>query len=386
MAGADPAPVHPSEGELLRRLRRAASEGCCSDMVIIGDFGKDQDDEKALAVAVALRRLGLIGELAVVANLSPALMRARLAKGTLGALGCPEVPVAAGTDGGSPGEECHAYEFDCPYLAAEGELCLQGGHELFFEALDASRRRGRRACIALNSSLTDMAACLKDPRWAEWGRATVAAVTVQGGVRDEGGRLVMDPAAANSAFDLASAAAVYSQLRQEAAAGGPRFVVASRHAAVAAQVPRGAVSGSAHPVARRLAASARRSLQLLWQRVHRSEPERREAGDALPLRCDPAWYRAAFLSPEAPAGLTAADEVWEHIRGFNEYDGLATVAAALSPHDGVFGELFTPRLSAEGGTAAVGLSAEDHGLRDPGGAALLLHELLTLAFARSPQP
>jgi hypothetical protein len=36
----------------------------------------------------------------VVANMHPALERARLAKGTLKALGLPDVPVAVGTDGG----------------------------------------------------------------------------------------------------------------------------------------------------------------------------------------------------------------------------------------------------------------------------------------------
>eukprot|EP00662_Eupelagonemidae_sp_cell21_P008345 gene8345-7251_t len=38
-------------------------------MIMVGDFGKDQDDEKALGMAIALRRVGLIGELSVVANL-----------------------------------------------------------------------------------------------------------------------------------------------------------------------------------------------------------------------------------------------------------------------------------------------------------------------------
>ena len=65
-----------------------------------------------------MRRIGLVGELTVVTNLGDAMMRARLAKGTLNALGAHEVRVGAGTDGGKEGEAIHEYEFEaCPHLA-----------------------------------------------------------------------------------------------------------------------------------------------------------------------------------------------------------------------------------------------------------------------------
>ena len=70
------------------------------DLVMIGDFGRDQDDEKALAMAVAMRRLGLIGNLFVIANMGDSLMRARLAKGTVSALGANDIRVAKGSRGG----------------------------------------------------------------------------------------------------------------------------------------------------------------------------------------------------------------------------------------------------------------------------------------------
>ena len=70
------------------------------DMFMIGNFGKDQDDEKALTMAVALKRIGIIGDLSVVANLGDARLRAQLAKGTVKALGLPDVPVVLGTHGG----------------------------------------------------------------------------------------------------------------------------------------------------------------------------------------------------------------------------------------------------------------------------------------------
>ena len=61
-----------------------------------------------------------MGDLTVVANLGDARMRARLAKGTLNALGAHEILVAAGSDGGRANETLHDYEFEaCPYLAPD---------------------------------------------------------------------------------------------------------------------------------------------------------------------------------------------------------------------------------------------------------------------------
>ena len=46
-----------------------------------------------LTLTPTLTRIGLVGELTVVANLGDARMRARLAKGTLNALGAHEILV-----------------------------------------------------------------------------------------------------------------------------------------------------------------------------------------------------------------------------------------------------------------------------------------------------
>jgi hypothetical protein len=48
-------------------------------------------------MAIVMRRVGLIGHLTVVTNLGDSMMRARLAKGTLNALGAHDVAVARGT-------------------------------------------------------------------------------------------------------------------------------------------------------------------------------------------------------------------------------------------------------------------------------------------------
>lgn len=33
-------------------------EGCKDNMIMVGDFGRDQDDEKALIMAIVMRRIG----------------------------------------------------------------------------------------------------------------------------------------------------------------------------------------------------------------------------------------------------------------------------------------------------------------------------------------
>ena len=89
---------------------------------MIGDFGRDLNKEKALAQAIALRRLGLIGALSVVANSGDCVSRARLAKGTANVLGAHDVQVAAGAAGASTGHE--HFEFEVRRRAAVHPSCF----------------------------------------------------------------------------------------------------------------------------------------------------------------------------------------------------------------------------------------------------------------------
>ena len=70
-------------------------------------------------------------------------------------------------------------------------------------------------------------------------------------------------------------------------------------------------------MALRLTAAARPSLQRLWERTHRTAEERAAEKDALPMRCNAAWFRATFLKADAPMALGADDDVWMYVRGFN---------------------------------------------------------------------
>ena len=186
-------------------------------------------------MATVMRRTGLIGEMTVVANLGDNYMRARLAKGTLNALGAHDVRVAKGSDGGQANEEIHDYEFaHVPYLAPESELDERGGHELIFAALSEARKKSHKITIVLNSALTDMAMVLRDERWDAVAPGVVSHIVLMGGIaRVEQDKIAIDESAANNAFDLKSSRFVYERLLAD-----DRFevIVVTRHAASACQV------------------------------------------------------------------------------------------------------------------------------------------------------
>ncbi|CAK0897092.1 unnamed protein product [Prorocentrum cordatum] len=97
--------VGSGNGEWIQLATDVGEEHEPIDVIIIGDYGKDLDDEKALCVASVLRGIKLIGSLTVVANLGDSVMRARLAKGSLQTLNQEDVPVAAGSHGGRTDED-----------------------------------------------------------------------------------------------------------------------------------------------------------------------------------------------------------------------------------------------------------------------------------------
>ena len=380
----------PGSGEWFGRLcdhQRPGQnhEAAGLDMLLVGDFGKDQDDEKALVMAVAMRRTGLIGNLTILSNLGDSKMRGRLAKGTLNALGAHDVRVASGTDGGRAGEEIHDYEFDaCSYLAPDSELDPRGGCDVAFEAISGSRAAGHKVTIVCCSSMTDMANLIQDERWEQLAPGTVSHVAVMGGVKKDlsDGQLRMDPESANNAFDLASAEVVYSRLQAD-----DRFdlIVVTRFAATACQLPKKAFDGSPHPIAQRLTAVARPSLQMLWARTHRTKEERQKMRDGLPMSRDPVWFWKTFLLPTSPTDLGPKDDIWPYVRGFNEYDGLTTVVAATYSYPELFKQFFQPFQCTRNGTLVIGNSETELGIVNQSKASELLHDLLVTAFDSGPR-
>jgi len=386
----------PGSGEWFGRLvRTQTAEEKRTDMIMVGDFGNSPDGEKGLIMAVAMRRIGLVGQLTVVANLGDARMRARLAKGTLNALGAHETRVGAGSDGGRANETLHDYEIEaCPYLAPDEELDPRGGHELALAAIRDSRDHGRKITLVLFSALTDMAALLRDPRWEELAHDTVSHVVIMGGLIEAAdGALTLDRGATNNTYDLASAEKVYGSLIKDDGLGkNIRLIVVTRHAAGAVRLPKRALDGSSHPTALRLTMAEHLSLQTLWTRVHMTQAERRAANDTLPMRCGPAWFRSRFLGAGAPARLHATDDVWPHVSGLIEYNSLSTLVAATATSPDLFSRFFKPHQCSRSSTLMIGRSERQVGIAmsptDTGiahKASELLHDLLVTAFHSSQQ-
>ena len=79
---------------------------------------------------------------------------------------------------------------------------------------------------------------------------------------------------------------------------------------------------------------------------------------------DAEWFRQTFLELDAPSSLSKDDDPWPYVRGFLEYDGLATVVAATAVHPELFTKFFDPYKAPNAKTLVVGISANLHGVRD----------------------
>merc|ERR1719253_1437567 len=178
-------------------------------VIVMSDDGKDLDDELAKVLMSALMPLGF------VANLAPALQRARLAKGTLNELGFDNVPVAVGSEmlKDSGIKSGKAYEFDVPYMADPGLLEQCSSQEMCAQALEICPDQS--VVLVLLSGMTDGWALLRDQ--PDLFKLKVGRVVMMSGVevesdvvkKDENGYMVPDKAQ-NNTFDWEAAEHMYS--------------------------------------------------------------------------------------------------------------------------------------------------------------------------------
>lgn len=118
---------------------------------------------------------------AVIANLYPAMARARLVRGTLDHLGLQSVPVGVGTDGGSLTHQDTFSQTASTYIApvdSQRAISIEPGRALLHRVLMASSDNSQTLlCI---SSLKDAAVFLRDN--APLCQAKLKCVVVMGGV------------------------------------------------------------------------------------------------------------------------------------------------------------------------------------------------------------
>jgi len=330
-------------------------------IVIYTDPGLDLDDEVTLIALRALVARKLVRPIAIVCNLHPAMHRARLAKGTLKLLGLPDVPVAAGTDGGCRDHEGLVEDVNqggSPYMADESEI-EPDANEMVRNAI--SKEADESVLVLCISSLTDVNMFLTKNE--DLFMSKVHSVTIMGGVetpepgteanaaimlsptisgssrsaqktpssaRGEQKRTEEPPAqsfylkpdsANNNTFDMAAAEHFYYRLQELAI----KTNVLTRFAAYDAPMGRHIYDDMAEtgsPIAKRLLHKQRSSIEELWKRANAVGPDRR----GLPERCSRSWYCKTFLGGKG-LDRRGADSIWDLVQHFNMYDPMALLLA-----------------------------------------------------------
>lgn len=321
--------------KLLRSLSRR--------LLIVGDFGKDLDDEDTVLFLTGeqrhrrqtqleffstpgSRKQDLFELKAVIANLAPPVKRAQLAKGTLKLLGQPNVPVGIGTDcKNSPNGHDHEFA-KVTYMADVSEL--EDGRDLLIRTLESAEDAS--ITLVLISGMTDIAVILREH--AQLFKAKVESVAVMGGVEvekdtnkvviDKDGYMIPD-SAANNKFDMDSAIYTYRTIQEL----GIKMVILTRAAAYACKVPRSfydELAATGHPVGIKLRDSQQGSIESLWQRA--CLPDDDEGRAKLPNRCNKEWFCNTFCGGQGK-DRTGADSIWDLIQSFNLYDPMTLIAA-----------------------------------------------------------
>jgi len=243
----------------LTGLAMTDGDAMTQPVMVMSDDGKDLDDELAKVLMTSLERRDLVKCHGYIANLAPARMRAKLAKGTLDTLGM-DAPVFIGSEMITPKES--PYEFEVPYLADEakvnpGTRGVDGFANILRErGASAAKEDGFITLVCL-SGLTDAWTLFHE--YKDLFKETIGRVVIMGGVevdeessvkRDEKGLMIPDKAQ-NNAFDMEAAQNLYRELQLE----GIPLTVVTRFAAYAAKLPLtlyDEMAGTGHPVGLRM--------------------------------------------------------------------------------------------------------------------------------------
>lgn len=349
------------------------------DLIVVMDPGRDQDDEDVLVMLNRFIRLEILQVLGIVANLAPSTQRARLAKGSLKQLGQTNIPVGIGTGCLQTENDGLKYQFDVTYLAETTEL--QDGKELMLSSMRAARPKS--LVLLLISGLTDAAAVLREHHHLFTQK--VRRVVIMGGVNvagelpavDEDGRMIPDLTAQNHSFDKEAATFLYRQLQDCEIP----ITVVSRHAAVAAKVPRSVyddMAATGHPIGIRLLNAQKQAIEELWHRA--CMPADATDRHGLPPRCDRTWFLNTFCGGNG-ADRKAEDSIWDQVQTFNLYDPATLVAAIPNLRE----HFYSPSVVEVHGTEhlVIGTTAKTHNVNKPGELAEFMKEILVASLEAS---
>jgi len=329
------------------------------NVIIIGDFLKDLDDEHSLCGIAGLTKLGFVSLKAVVANLAPAELRARGAKGTLNTLGLSSIPVGVGfpiIEG-----DVDPYEANLPYLASSDEVNPSGTYFLVKTLLQCP---DDSVILVLQSGMIDATVLLSMYRNLVMDKVKI--VAIMGGVETDREKVILcddgmmiPNNANNNSFDMQSAIRLYWLLQSL----NIPMVVTTREAAYAAQVPFKAYDEfeeTGNPIGACLKNRQLPSMQHLWEAA--CSPAGSKIRGTLPDDRNRKWFVRVYCDGVDPE-IGSTDSIWPYVRCFNLYDPTNLYAAIpelreyfLKPHIVHVGE--TDHM-------IVGLSKQNNGVVNP---------------------
>jgi len=332
-------------------------------MIIITDAGRSLEDELTLILLRAFAERGLVQPQAVIANVSPALARARLTRGTLDTLGLYNVPVGVGTDGGTgtKGEDTWSASAEqyVPREQSQSAKALISGRRLLHRTF--VRARANSLTLLLLSSTKDAALFFRDN--TDLFRSKIKTVVFSGGARMPRRQgsvksqfIEPDESSLNVAIDVTSAQFLFQRLQEL----GVPLIVLGQGAARAAPTPRTVFDQLAElgsPIGWRLRSSQKDAIEKLW--------------------CEARWeeiQRVQFLkrycgSNDVPR---TEDNIWAYTEGFDVKDTLALIACVPTLRE----KYLSPQVYTLRGVEhmCIGTSVGDCGIK-PDPENLLVHHL-----------
>lgn len=319
-------------------------------VIVFTDIGRDVDDELALVLVSALRRIHILNPIALIATLTPQHERAFLARGCMDALGMADVPVGIGSSGGVS-DDIDVEVYDAQYSRASPSIYLSG-MELVYKALESVPHKS--AQILCMASLTDVATLIREQE--DLFVSKVKEVVLMGGVVSLESETLTPDSAYNNNCDISSARFVYKKCQELHVP----TVTLSRWAAYGCPVPPkllDELSKTEHMVSVNVRNAAKLGINQLWDKVtmHPSDPRR----EMLPSRCDIGWFCRVFTNKKE-ISREWTSSVWSLVKRLNMYDPLAVLlsvpayrAAHFSWHTKVVND--TPHI-------VVGTSERDTGI------------------------
>jgi inosine-uridine nucleoside N-ribohydrolase len=308
-------------------------------LFLFTDPNKDPDDLVVLVAASYLQEQGFVDLRCVVTTLGDAEIRtkrAKFAKSVLDVLGLVRTTVGVGVDyegevrdasGASDTTEGrrqdHRMFVETSLLNRDAAVEIDG---LALLERELNSIPDQSAVLLINSGMADVAEVLRTA--SDLIRRKIARVVIMGGVEyslDQRGFVVADSRAYNNTVSQQSADEVYASFQTFRIP----LVVVNKEAAYAAAVSRNfydSVAATRHPVGVFLKDQQLRSLQQLWDGIHKGP---------LSSTLSPEWFFQTFTdvnlnSRAGRATLTQAnahvedfEAVWRLVRKLNLYDVLA---------------------------------------------------------------